>query len=933
MNSETPYAQTIFEPLGLTYSVLRLDKLVYAHCAKCLLPNRIWCGWLIIGVAFLMKQKLSALLFIIILGTFLKNAQSLELTYYLPESPRYDPGISTPEASIGFQVGEWHVRPELIERYMRQLEKDSPRVKIEITGYTHEKRPLMLAYISSPENIERLDQIRQKQMRELSESSTSSTSSDNQNNPIVTWMGYSVHGNEASGANASLLLAYHLAAATDEATKSILRDQVIIIDPVLNPDGLARFANWVNSRKSKTPNPDPNDIEHNEAWPSGRTNHYWFDLNRDWLLLQHPESRARVTQFHQWRPHILTDFHEMGTNSSYFFQPGVPSRQNPLTPEANFKMTATIAQYHAKALDDIGSLYYSKENFDDFYYGKGSTYPDIHGTVGILFEQASARGHIQDGTYGQVSFPFAIRNHLTTSLSTLNAAQAYQMALRKMRRDFITESRRLAQKDKNRAVIVGSKDAYRLAEFERLMQGHSIEVSRLAKKVTVNKRQFLPNEALVIPTRQSQYRLIQAMFETRTKFEDQVFYDVSAWNLAMAFDLDFAFLGRSDYDKSLMSSNPESSVTGLAELDSAIALAFDWADFNSTRLLSELHQKGLRVQTVTKPTTMNTKNGRQSLRLGSIILSLSNQSIPMSEITQWLKPRLAALNIKPILISSGLALNGVDLGSPSISVLKPVKPAMLVGDKLSGYAVGEIWHLLDQRLNQPVTMLTLERFLALSENDYTHLIFADGTLKPNKKQTEALANWIKKGGNLIAHSRSAKWLLEQEWTSSEAKSFDKPVDTKAPYSQRAQVAAEHVVGGAITSAIIDVSHPLGFGLDDAQISIFKRGQLVFTEPKESFVAIARFDSKPLATGYMSAENQTHIADGVSLLVQRLGKGRVIAFSDNPVFRGYWLGTARIFANALYFSEIMRAPPKSKDKKAEVKAKKTKVNRQNPSTKD
>ena len=864
-----------------------------------------------------MKSRITKWTFSCLLALIAPLIHSTELTYYLPNAGDYDKNIGTPESVLGYQVGDWHLRPEQIERYFISLAQQSPRVKVEVIGYTYEQRPLIHAYISSPENLERLETIRQQHL----------SGENSEQTPIVTWMGYSVHGNEASGSNASVLLAYHLAAAQDSATMAKLKDQVIIIDPMLNPDGLARFAHWVNMYKSQSPNADPKDIEHNESWPRGRTNHYWFDLNRDWLLLQHPESRARVSRFHQWRPNILTDFHEMGTNSSYFFQPGVHSRQNPLTPEDNFKMTATIAEYHAKALDDIGSLYYSKEDFDDFYYGKGSTYPDIHGTVGILFEQASARGHLQESKYGELSFPFAIRNHLTTSLSTIEAAQQNQKALKKLQSDFRRTATKEAKSDRSRAVVVSSNDSYRMGELTKILSGHQIQYYPLADDLRIKKQKFSPNNSVIIPLPQPQYRLIKALFETRTSFPDNIFYDVSAWNLALAMDLDYSFVSRSDYDSSLLGKSEPAKKAGANSLNSispsALALAFDWNNFNSARLLSEMQQFGLRVQALTQPAELSTSEGRKALTLGSLILPLQNQEKSSQTIIDWLTPRLDALGIQAISVSSGLALKGVDMGSPSIPVIEKVKPLLLIGKGTSSYAAGEIWHLLDQRLAQPLTMMTKEQLVKLPNIQYTHIILAGGKPSFSEAEVKKLELWVKQGGVIIAHSSAAKWLTSQEWTSSAEKEFDKPVDTKVAYHKKGQVDAAHHIGGAIAMAEIDTSHPLAFGLDNSTLAIFKRSSLVFSEAKEAFVSIARFKQEPLASGYMSEANRKHIANGTSLLVQRLGKGRLVAFSDDPVFRGYWLGTAKVFINALYFAKAIEAPEKTKEKTSAEKKDKSK----------
>jgi len=312
-----------------------------------------------------------------------------DLNFYLGSEPQFDAAVPRPEEVLGYQVGQWHVRHDQVVAYMQALAQASPRVRLETIGYTHEQRALLHLTISAPANLDKLETLRQQHLA----LADPGNSADVNQMPLVVWMGYSIHGNEPSGTNASLLVAYYLAAA--QGIDDLLQNTIIILEPSQNPDGLSRFALWANMHKGQLLIDDANHREHNEGWPSGRTNHYWFDLNRDWLLLQHPESRARIARFHAWRPNILTDAHEMDTGSTFFCQPGIPSRQNPLTPDLNLALTRLIAGYHAAAFNARGVLYFSEQNFDDFYYGKGSTYPDIQGSIGILFEQASSRGLLQ----------------------------------------------------------------------------------------------------------------------------------------------------------------------------------------------------------------------------------------------------------------------------------------------------------------------------------------------------------------------------------------------------------------------------------------------------------------------------------------------------------------------------------------------------------
>ena len=330
---------------------------------------------------------------VLLIFSFIAVAQnSINLDYYLPQNITYDESIPRPAELIGHEVGEWHVTHDKLMFYMQTLAEKSDRIRIENRGSTFEGRPILLLTITSPKNHENLEQIRQDHIA-LTEKGDTSVSIENM--PIIVYQGFSVHGNEPSGANAGLAYAYYLAAAQGPEIDEILDHMVILMDPSFNPDGLQRFAYWANTNRSMNLNSDTNEREYHEVWPGGRTNHYWFDINRDWLPVQLPESRARIETFHKWLPNILTDHHEMRTNSTFFFQPGEPTRVHPLTPSANQELTAEIGRYHAKALDKIGSLYYSEQGYDDYYYGKGSTFPDVNGGIGILFEQASSRGHIQ----------------------------------------------------------------------------------------------------------------------------------------------------------------------------------------------------------------------------------------------------------------------------------------------------------------------------------------------------------------------------------------------------------------------------------------------------------------------------------------------------------------------------------------------------------
>ncbi len=315
----------------------------------------------------------------------------------------------------------------------------------------------------------------------------------------MIWLGYSVHGDEPSGSNASMLAAYYLASSQSPFVKELLAGSVILIDPSINPDGLNRYATWANSNAGSVPVADPMTRQHVQNWPGARTNHYWFDLNRDWLPLVHPSSRARIKEYHRWLPHVLTDHHEQTGSPGFFFQPGVPSRQNPLTPAENLNLTRALALYHSSAMDAAGQPHFTEEKYDDFYYGKGSTYPDINGSIGILFEQRAIHGQEISTSNGTETFRMAIANHLRMSLSTLKGSWELRDRLIQYQNGFASSMLDRAAGRDYRAWIIGDDaDPSRAGAFLDVLELHRIEYHPLGETIRAGGQEFIPGHAWVI---------------------------------------------------------------------------------------------------------------------------------------------------------------------------------------------------------------------------------------------------------------------------------------------------------------------------------------------------------------------------------------------------------------------------------------------------
>ena len=837
------------------------------------------------------------LTFFLLTTTFIGYTQSdLSLNYYLPQELSYDASIPKPADIIGHEVGEWHVTHDKLMFYMQTLAKVSDRITIETRGETFEGRPILLLTVTSPKNHQNIEQIRKDHIA-LSENGANSLNTANM--PVIVYQGFSIHGNEPSGSNASLAYAYYLAAAQGSEIEAMLDNMVILLDPSFNPDGLQRFAYWANTNRSQNLNPDNNEREYHEVWPGGRTNHYWFDMNRDWLPVQLPESRARIKTFHKWLPNILTDHHEMGTNSTYFFQPGEPSRVNPLTPKINQELTAEIATYHAKALDKIGSLYYSEENFDDYYYGKGSTFPDVNGSIGILFEQGSSRGHIQESENGILTFPFTIRNQFTTALSTIDAAKNMRSKLLDYQRKFYSDIKNEAKSNKTKGYVFGdSKDASKAWHLAEILNRHKIKFHELASDATIAGKAYKKGASYIVPLNQKNPRLIHAMFEKRTTFTDSIFYDVSAWTFPLAFNVDYAPI------TSLANAGTEitdfKATTGSITTQSNYAYLFEWHEYYTPRALNTILEKGLRAKTAKSKFSLEGKN----YDYGTIMIPVQNQKLNTKELHNFLAKVAKENKLQITGVGTGLT-KGIDLGSNDFDPLKKQKVAVLVGESVRSHDAGEVWHLFDTRYNMKITKIDAQYFNSVDLDKYTDLILPSGWrgISLDKRGTDKIKTWVKNGGTLIGFRNVANWFKKNEMMKLEFKT-DTLVAKNISFEQKGDFSGAQVTGGAIFEAKQDRSHPINYGYKNDKISLFRNTNIYIKPDKHSYNNPIQYTNKPLQSGYISEENEKLIKNSVPFRVNRLGKGRVILFTDNTNFRAFWYGTNKLLMNAIFFGEMM-----------------------------
>lgn len=825
---------------------------------------------------------------------FLSIGQKTSLDYYLPQNGTYNTKIPTPKSILNFELGEMHTDHTQVANYMREVAKASDRIKIETTGYTFENRPLQLLTISSPKNLANIDEILK---RHVAITDANTNNSDLSDLPIVVYLGYSIHGNESSGTGAAIALTYYLAANDSPELMKTLDKTIILLDPSFNPDGLHRFSTWVNSNKSSNLVTDPNDREFNEAWPRGRFNHYWFDMNRDWLPVQLPESQARIKTFRKWIPNVLCDFHEMGTNSTYFFQPGEPTRTNPLTPELNQILTRKIAGYHAKALDKIGSSYFVEENYDDFYYGKGSSYPDINGAIGILFEQASSRGHAQESANGILTFPFTIRNQFTTSLSTLQATTDMREELLAYQRDFYKNAKMDSNKSNVKGYVFGDeKDASRVHELAKILSQHKIKIQELKEDVVINKKKFSKNLSYIIPLAQQNTKLINAIFDRQLQFKDSLFYDISAWSFDLAFNLNFEGVNTldnagSDYVQNLKK--------GFVSKKSEIGYLVEWTDHKSPKLLNQLLAKGLRVRTTKKPFTHNGK----MFSYGSLFVPVQNQELNSDEIFTYLSQSIPDYVIEITAVETGFT-DGINLGNPNFVTLTQPKVAMIVGQGVDPSDAGEIWYMFDQKAAMPLTKIDMEQLEGVNLSKYTTLILVNGSYaKISAKTATKIGQWVQNGGTLIAYQDAIKWLNKNELTELTLKTSN--MEAKAvSFEQTDDYKGAQEIAGAIFETRLDLSHPINFGMPRNTLPIFRNTSIMIEPNKNSYNNPIQYTKTPLISGYISKEKLALLKETVPFQCIKKGDGNIIVFTDNTNFRAFWLGTEKLLWNAIFFSKLM-----------------------------
>jgi len=842
------------------------------------------------------------------LALLLLSALSFAQTDYFFPSKKFNAAVPSPEQFLGYAVGQHQTRYDCLVAYMYELARTSDRVQVQVIGQTNELRPHITVTFSAAENLAKLADIQQQH---LTLADPNAPMPDVAKMPVVVQLGANVHGNETSGGEAMLLAAYYLAACTDDAAKRLLNEAVVLMEPVLNPDGRDRFVNWVNMHKATPLVADANDREHNEIWPGGRTNHYWSDLNRDWYLAVHVESQNRLKWYHSWLPNVVTDHHEMGTNATFFFEPSKENAENPLVPPYNYKtLNGKFAKYFEQAMNDIGSLYYTKESFDNLYPGYGSSYPDMQGGLGILFEQASSRGFVQESQNGLVTFAFTVRNQLTNALATCQAALDERQSLLKFQREFYTSAIAEGNKNTTKAYVIGDgMDATRVRKFVKTMLHHHIECYQLADNLTIDGKVFEKGKALIIPTAQPQYRLVQSVFERPTKFADSLFYDASAWNLALAFGLPHADIKTPFAKGSRILNTADLAPTPKAPTQSSFAYLVDYTDFNATKALYQLLEKKITVKVALKPF----KIGDKSYGYGTLLVPVQTQDLNPDALFAAVKSVQAATEVVIVGVLTGFSQAGIDLGSNSFQRVAKPEALLVVGQGVASYEAGEVWYWLDSQVGMPISKVELSNLARVNLARYNAIVMVSGQYPTDKVLSAKLKQWVANGGTLITTKTATEWAIKNELTKEKLKNSAKTDSLLA--ARRGRVNYEDAMategakntGGSIHEADLDITHPIGFGYKNRKISLYRTNN-TFLEPSvSSYNTVVLYADKPLLAGYVHPQSLRKIAGSAGILAHAEGMGRMILFADNPNFRGIWYGTNKLFLNALFFGPQIVSP--------------------------
>ena len=811
--------------------------------------------------------------------------------------------LQSPDEFLGYELGTRFTPHYRIVSYFDHAAATMPGImKLVRYGKTNEGRDLLLAIVASPENFPKLEEIRKNNLRLTG--MLNDQPGDAQA-PAIVWLSYNVHGNEASSSEVSMKCLYALLNPGNVQTKEWLKNTVVIIDPCLNPDGRDRYVNWFNQVTGSSPDASPETREHSEPWPGGRTNHYNFDLNRDWAWQTQVETRQRMKQYNDWMPQIHCDFHEQYPNNPYYFAPAAEPQHEVITPWQR-EFQTTIGKNHARYFDANGWLYFTRETFDLFYPSYGDTYPMFNGAIGMTYEQA---GHSPGGLAyikpdgDTLTLKDRIAHHFTTSMSTIEVASNYAQRVVTEFRKFFDDARTKGIGE-YKTYIVTTDDASRLDALKALLDNNRIQYGPYSRTGMKGYNYFSGKEetintgtyTIAINSLQPKSALVKVLFEPRSKLSDSLTYDITAWSLPYVYGL------QSYACRENIPVTPVNTLHAVGKVTvSSYGYLVSYHSFSDVQLLAALLQRGIRVRYAEKEFSFNNRHYDK----GSLIILRSGNENFFTQVPDILfKYHAVAEGVE-----SGFMQTGFDFGSEKVHSLHKPRVAMLTGNTVSAGEAGEIWFLFDKLLNYPISLINANEISGINWKNTDVLIIPDGNYKflTEKEGSADLKNWVRQGGKIIALENGAVQMAAGDWGFKLKKNEDdekkedssrrNPYNYIRRYENREREGVLNNVPGAIYKMELDNSHPLGFGYtgpyfmlkqNDNLYEFLKDGWNVGVIKKEQQVA-----------GFVGSRAREKIKDGTAVGVVPIGNGTIVFFADDPVFRCFWENGKMMLGNAVF----------------------------------
>ncbi len=814
--------------------------------------------------------------------------------------------LQSPDQFLGYKVGTKFTRMARVDEYFGSVAKAMPGiVKLEKYGETNEGRELMLAFISSPENMQRLDAIRKNNLR-LAGLANDKAAAITESAPAIVWLSYNVHGNEASSSEASMMTLYALTDPNNQQAKEWLKNTVVIIDPCMNPDGRDRYVNWFNSMTGKNFNTDPQSREHGEPWPGGRSNHYNFDLNRDWVWQTQIESQLRMNKYNEWMPQVHVDFHEQGVNEPYYFAPAAEPFHEVITPWQR-EFQTMIGKNNAKYFDDNGWLYFTKELFDLFYPSYGDTYPTYNGAIGMTFEQGGgARGGLaainEDGD--TLTLVDRATHHFTTGISTIETTSKNAQKVINEYKKFFDDNRN-AKNAEYKTYVVTSGDRNKIDAVKMLLDKNGIESGPISGKVKgyryfTNKEEEtdLDKYSLAVSMYQPKSSLARVLFEPQSKLNDSVTYDITAWSIPYAYGVEGYALKEK---REVVPPKPMASniISDTALVSSTYGYLLPYHSLNSAKALAFLLKNGVKVRYAAKPFTYNGQNfDRGTL----IILKTANNTSKWNLLVNQAASRF---NTGMVVVTTGMMDKGADFGSSDVHIINAPKIAVLTGEGVASTDAGEIWDLFDNTLGYPVSMLNANDLTRANLKNYNVLIMPDGSYRSlnDKAVSDKLKDFVRTGGKLIALQGAVSQLASGDWGIKAKEDKPEKAEDKVEYANlksyadRQRDRIPNSIAGAIYKVQLDSTHPLAFGYPGYYYTLKQDGG-VYEFLKEGWnVGILKKDN--YVAGFSGFKLKNKLKDGVLFGVNDMGGGSFVFFADNPLFRMFWENGKLMFCNAVF----------------------------------